>query len=273
MSPLWRDEVAIYLAPRKLALVRRGRGVRPRVVASTELALAVPAGALGDVGPVLARLAEVLTERAWHGAAARVVVADHPWARYGIVPWPAARLDAAGRLAHARHVLGGTYGQAVADWAVTLADTPPGRTGVACAMPAMLRGALEDALAPARLALVSLQPRLVVAYNAWRHRLPPDDAWFVSVDDGSLSAVHLCHGAWDRVHTARLPPDWTVELERLQAFGRVTRAAGAPGRMLVDAPARMRRGAAASAGVEWLEEDAGDGGQAHEISLLERLYA
>ena len=80
------------------------------------------------------------------------------------------------------------------------------------------------------------------------------------MDDGSLAAVHLSRGAWDRVHMARLPSDWSVELERLQAFGRVTRPAGAPGRMFVDAPAWMRRGAAASAGIEWL---AGSGRQVY----------
>jgi len=271
VSPLWRDEIAIYLAPGKLALVRRARGVKPRVVAATELA--VTAGAAGDVGPVLARLADVLTEPTWHGAAARAVVADHPWARYGIVPWPASRLDAAARLTQARYLLADTYGEAVGDWAVTLADTPPGQSYVTCAMPATLRGALEDTLAPARLTLVSLQPQLIVAFNAWRHRLPADDAWFVNVDDRSLSAVHLSHGAWDRVHMARLSPEWTVELERLQAFGRLARAASAPDRLFVDAPAWMRRGAVASARIEWLEEEAGDGAQAHELALLQRMHA
>lgn len=270
MSPLWRDEVAIYLAPRKVALVRRARGVKARLVAATEVA--VPGGTPADVAPALARLADVLAEPTWRGATARVVVAD-AWARYGIVPWPGARLDAAGRLAHARCVLGDAYGEAVTDWAVTLADTPPGRAYVACAMPATLRGALDDTLAPAQLALASLQPLLVVAFNAWRHRLPADDAWFVSLDDGALSAVHLRGGAWDRVHMARLSPDWIVELERLLAFARLTRAAGAAARMFVDAPVWMRGRAATGAGIEWLEEGDGDGGHAHELALLQRGYA
>ncbi len=270
MSPRWRDEVAIYLAPRKLALVRRARGLRPRVVSATEFA--IPAGAAGDMGPVLGRLAGVLAEPTWQGAAVRAVVADHPWARYGIVPWPATRLDAAGRLSHARYVLREAHGEAVADWVVTLADTPPGRSCVACAIPGTLRGALEDTLAAARLTLVSLQPQLVVAFRAWRRRLPAHDTWFVTVDDGSLSALHLNRGAWDRVHVARLAPDWAVELERLQALGRVTGADGRPGRMFVDAPAWMRRGVAATAAIEWLE-DAGDGTQAHELALLQRVLA
>lgn len=253
MSPLWRDEVAIYLAPRKLALVRRARGLRPRVVAATDLVLAIPGAASADVAPVLSLLSDLLTEPTWQGAAARVVVADHAWARYAVVPWPATRLDAAGRIAHARYVLADAYGDALADWAVTLSDAPPGRSCVACATPAALRGAIEATLAPARLALVSLQPQLVAAFNAWRHRLPPDDAWFVTVDDGVLGAVHVTGGAWDRVHTARLSPAWTVELERLQAWARLTGAAGALGRVFVDAPDWMRR--AAGAGIEWLDAD------------------
>jgi hypothetical protein len=91
------------------------------------------------------------------------------------------------------------------------------------------------------------------------------------MDDGALSAVHVSNGAWDRVHMARLSPDWSVELERLQAFARLTRAAGAAGRMFVDAPFWMRRAVAPTAGIEWLGD--GDGAQAHELALLQRMYA
>ncbi|MEI8296896.1 MAG: hypothetical protein WCH32_02625 [Pseudomonadota bacterium] len=271
MSPLWRDEIAIYIAPRKIALARREKGLRPQVGAATEVA--VPNGHFGDIRPTFAKLAEVLSEPTWQDASVRVVLAD-PWARYGIVPWPSTRLDSEGRLTHARYVLSDTFGDGVADWNVTLADTPPGHSYVACAMPSNLRSALEEALLPARLKMVSLQPQLVVAFNAWRHRLPADDAWFVSLDDGSLSAVHLTRGAWDRVHMARLSADWTVELERLQAFGRLTRGNHGVGRMFVDAPIWMRRGATLTGtDLEWLEDDGNSGNQTHELALLQRVYA
>jgi hypothetical protein len=259
------------LLAHRFALARRERGLKPRLGATTEVA--VSGGHVGDIRPAFARLAEVLAEPTWQDATARVVVAD-PWARYGIVPWPTARLDADARLTHARYVLADTYGDGVADWAVTLADTPPGRSYVACAMPTALRTTLEDALVAARLKLVSLQPQLVVAFNAWRHRLPADDSWFVSLDDGSLSAVHLANGAWDRVHMARLSTDWMVELERLHAFGKMTRAAGSTNRMFVDAPIWMRHNAMPSGTeLEWLDADAGDVAQTHELALLHRVYA
>ena len=271
MSPLWRDEVAIYLAPRKIAMARRVRGRKPQVTAATDVA--VPGGHFGDFRPTMATLAELLQEATWQDATARIVVAD-PWARYGVVPWPSARLDAEGRLTHARYVLADAFGDGLTDWAVTLADTPPGQAYVACAMPGQLKAALEDVLPQARLTLASLQPQLVVAFNAWRHRLPADDSWFVSLDDGSLSAVHLSNGAWDRVHMARLSTDWMVELERLHAFGKMTRAAGAANRMFVDAPIWMRHNAMPSGTeLEWLDADAGDVAQTHELALLHRVYA
>jgi hypothetical protein len=232
------------------------------VVAASEVAL--PSGADAGVAPVLSRLSDVLADRTWHGAAARVVVVDHPWVRYGIVPWPQAQLDEAGRLAHARFILGDAYGAAVADWALTLADTPPGRAYVACAMPEALPGTLRDVLAPARLTLVSLQPRLIASFNAWRHRIPADDAWFVCMDEGSLAAAHLRKGAWDRVHVARPGPDWRLELERLQAFDRTTRTARDTGCMLVEAPAWMRTPGTPGDGIEWL--DPGPGSMPPEIS-------
>lgn len=268
MSPLWRDEVAIFVAPRKIALARRTRGLKPRIGSATEIA--VP-DHLGDFGPMLSHLAGVLAEPTWQDAAARVIVADS-WARYGIVPWPNLRLDAEGRLSHARYVLTENYGDTVSDWNVALADTPPGHAYVASAMPASLTSGLQETLAGARLKLVSLQPQLIVAFNAWRPQLPADDAWFVSLDEGSLAAVHLSQGTWDRVHMARLSRDWVVELERLRAFSRLSRSA-APCRMLVDAPAWMRSPQCGRGDFEWLEASGSSGEACHELALLQRVYA
>jgi hypothetical protein len=271
VSPLWRDEVAIFVAPRRIALARRTRGLKPRLGSATEIAVA---GHFGDFGPTLSRLADVLSEPTWQDAAARVIVAD-PWARYGIVPWSNLRLDDDGQLSHARYVLAESYGETVSDWSVSLADTPPGRAYVACAMPAGLKDGLEETLGGARLKLVSLQPQLIVSFNAWRQQLPADDAWFVSLDEGSLAAVHLTQGAWDRVHMARLSQDWGIELERLRTFGRLSRTGGTS-RMLVDAPVCMRTAQparAASDDFEWLEAAEPDEELRSQLALLQRVYA
>jgi hypothetical protein len=258
VSPLWRDEVSIALSPRRVALSRRARGLVPRVVAATELAVPGPASA--ETGPALAALGEALSDRAWHGADARVLV-DPPWTCLAVLPWPPARLDAAGRLAHARFVLGDAFGDGVEEWSVALAETPPGRTLVACAMPATLRGDLEERLAPARLRLVSLQPALVAAFNGWRRRLTADDGWFVALDEATLSAARVRRGEWERVYSARVSADWSLELERLQAFARVVQPGGVP-RLWVDGPDWMRRSWVPSEGIEWLRDAEGTPGTA-----------
>lgn len=271
MSPLWRDEVAIFLAPRKIALLRRRRGLKPRISAATEIAVAE--GSMGDSGPALARLAELLGEPGWQDADARVVIAD-PWARFAMVPAPASRLDQDARRAHARFVIADIYGEAVTDWQLELQDAPPGRPCLACAMPGGLKADIEAALAPARLKLVSMQPLLVVAFNAWRGRLPPGDLWFMSVEDGWLSAVQLADGAWNRIHAARLSGDSNVEFERMQAFARLTRSAGSSPRIFVEAPPGFRaRAARIGSDLEWLEMDAANGGPTHELALLLKVSA
>jgi hypothetical protein len=271
VSPLWRDEVIVYLAPRKVAVARRARGIRPHVTASTEVA--VPNGSIADSGPSIDKLSEVLLEPTWHDALVRVVVAD-PWARFAVVPSSAARLDGEGRRQHARCLLADAFGDSVADWTVALEDCPPGRMAVACAMPPRVQPALESALTAGRMKLVSLQPHLVVAYNAWRPRLPRDDSWFITLEEGWLSALHIAGGVWDRVHMARLSSDPSVDLDRLQAFGRVTRAAGSSERMFVEAPQWIRdRAKRVGTELEWLEAEDGDAGPAHELALLVRASA
>jgi hypothetical protein len=265
VSPLWRDEIAIFLSPRRIALARRARGLKARLTAASEVAVAE--GGIGDYGPALTRLAEILLEPTWQDAAARVVVADL-WARYGIVPASNSRLDDQGRRAHARYVFADAYGEGMADWQVVLEDSPPGRASVACAIPGGFKAALDAALAVGRLKVVSVQPLLVVAFNAWRRRLPRGDVWFIALEDGWISAVQLADGVWNRIQAARLSSDSSVEFERMQAFARLMHSAGG-GRIFVEASPRIReRVARIGSNLEWLEAPAADGGPAHEIALL-----
>ncbi len=266
----WREQVVAYLAPQRVALMRVRNGIRPRVLASQSCA--VDNGHAGNPAPAFSCLSEMLTDSQFQDASARVIVAD-PWVRFALVPAPAIRLDADGRLSHARYVLADLYGDGLTDWTVTLTDAPPGRAYLACAMPSPLRTELEDVLLAAHLQLTSLQPQLVVAFNAWRRQLPADAGWFVSLDDASMTAVQLRDGEWQRVHMARLSSQWSVELQRLRALGRYTDSTGGDGRLYVDAPFSLR-----SAGREempdltWLEPDA-KLEASPELALLQRVAA
>jgi len=122
--------------------------------------------------------------------------------------------------------------------------------------------------------LQSLQPQLVVAYNAWRRALPGHDAWFITLREGWLSGAHLADGAWDRVHTARLSSHAIVELERLRALSRVTHSGAGSERLFIEAPAWMReRLSRFATDIDWLETFETDGGPSHELQLLMKVPA
>jgi hypothetical protein len=257
VSPLWRDEIGIYVAPHKLALTRLARGVRPKTVGVAHWANE----RVDDThwGAALGALHAMLAEPEWQRAVARIVISDH-WVRYAMVPYAAALSGAAERLTQARHVLTEIYGEIVADWTVTLASARPGMAQVACAVPTALMDELRTALIGNRLPLKSLQPQLVCAYNHWRKQLPDGGAWFVSIEQGSLAAAHLGRGGWDRVHSVRIGADWAVELHRLQTFGRLASVQAQQGRVYVDAPVALRIASGTSGpDLVWLDESqAGD---------------
>ena len=252
MSPLWRDEIGIYLAPHKLALTRLARGVKPKSIGAAHCS-----NELADDthwGAALGALDALLAKPEWQGAVARVVISDH-WVRYAVVPYAAALSGTAECLAHARQVLTSIYGEIVSHWTLALADSRPGTAQLASAVPSSLVEELQAMLLRRKIPLRSLQPQLVSAFNHWRAQLPDGGAWFVSIEQGSLAAAHLRPGGWDRVHSVRIGADWTVELRRLQTFGRLAHAQAQEGRVYVDAPAALRIAAGATdADLVWLDE-------------------
>jgi hypothetical protein len=271
VSPLWRDEIGAYLAPHKLTLTRLARGLRPRTAATANWVNSVQGD--GHWGAALAALDGLLAKTQWQQAPVRAVVADH-WVRYAMVPYVAELSGAAERLAHARHVLAGVYGEIVSEWTVTLSDSPPGTAQLACAMPSTLIEEMQAVLARHGTRLLSLQPQLVSAYNHWRGQLPEAGAWFVSIEQGSLAAARLAPGGWDRVHCVRIGADWTVELRRLQTFGRLANSQAGEGRVYVDAPAALRIAAgASSADLIWLEQGSGGKSTAGRLEYRRRHQA
>jgi hypothetical protein len=214
-----------------------------------------------------------LQDAQWHGANARLVIADH-WARYAIVPWSDALSSEAERLEHARVCMSNAYGDVVAQWTVTISEAPPGAAQVACAIPTALLQRLHALLASKSLRVKSVQPQLIAAFNGWRGSLSSAGGWFVTVDEGSLAAAHFSQHHWDYVRSVRIGNDWEVELKRLQTFGRLARANGDTSRVYVDAPLWLCDKARGQGhAVEWLIDDCSADDAPGRLPLLQRLYA
>jgi len=271
VSPLWRDEIGVFLAPHKLLLTRQAKGVRAR--ADGEASWNNSFAGDSHWNAALAALDGYLSRPEWQKAAVRVVVADN-WVRYAMVPHSDALNGADEKMTHARHVLTGIFGEVVSQWTLTLGDSPPGASRLACAIPTALLEELEFLLARYKLPLRSLQPQLVAAYNHWRGKLPDGDAWFVSIEQGTLAAARLARGGWDRVHSVRIGANWEIELRRLQTFGRLANASTQEGQVYVDAPAGLRDSADKSAaGLIWLDEDQAVKSTSGQLEYLRRQQA
>jgi hypothetical protein len=255
VSPLWRDEVGVHLAPRRLTMVRLKRGTKPKLV--VEHVEAFEPAESADWSGALTVLDTLLAQPQWRGALLRVVLADC-WARYAIVPWVAELSTANEQIGHARQLLASTYGDAVSDWDVRLSDGRPDLPRVACTMPATLLEGVRSTCVRQGVKLASVQPQLVAAYESWRARLPASGAWFVCIDEGSLAAARITSKGWDRVRSVRIGTDWARELKRLQTFGRLTSANPNEGQVYVDAPMAWREAASPAAkGLQWLEDEGG----------------
>jgi hypothetical protein len=271
VSPLWRDEVAILIAPRQLVLTRMSRGLRPRC--SADLRRPVDESVSLDWRPALKALANCLSEAGWQDANARVVLANH-WARYAVVPWANDIANEEERLAHARICLANIYGNVAEQWRIGLSHAAPGAARIACAVEDDLIDEVSAAASAHGLRVVSVQPQLVASFNGWRHKLEDASGWFVNIDEGALAAARLVGGGWDRVYSARIGTDWSLELQRLRTFGRLAARHSENGRVFVAAPTWLRKLAAdGDVGIEWLEDEDRGAGEDEDLSVLKRLYA
>ena len=271
MSPLWRDEVGVYLSPRRLCLVRMGRGIRAQLLREEQQTVASESTGWDAA---LAALGARLATDEWSDARVRAVIGDQ-WVRYAVVPWSDSLSSTAEQMGHARELLAGVFGDALADWKVSLSDAPPGETRLACAMPNVLLEALRTVVSDHGQKLVSVQPQLIAAYNSWRHRLEAaETAWFVTVEEGTLAALRTGADGINRVHSVRIGSDWARELKRLQTFSRLASASPADGRVYVDVPQTLRAVLPEmSEHLHWLEDAETPLTTLHQLENLRRKSA
>jgi hypothetical protein len=237
VSSLFRDEVAIYLGASRCALLRTRRGFRSRVIGEKVLVNEKPS--LRDWRPMLDVLRDELGTGEWSKADMTVVVADN-WLHYELLPWSVELSREHEQLQHAKLLLSGTYGDFVEQWIVSLSEATPGLPRIISAVSRELVDEIRLVAESSNLRLVSVQPKLIAAYNEWRHQIPRESAWFATIDDGSLAALHISRGHCDRVRAVRLSGNWAVELARIQTMGRLAKSSAVDGQMFVEAPERLR---------------------------------
>jgi hypothetical protein len=270
VSRLFPDEIGVFVGLNKIMLVRQSGGLKSKPVA--EDVVPVHSADPRDWSPALAALATALEAPEWQRANARVVLSDC-WAHYELLPFSIELSRDSEQIEHARYLLASTYGDVAEEWSIALSDEVPGAPRLICAVPTELLTELQTLFSVQRLTLLSLQPQMVVAYNLWRQALPKGPAWFATIGEGSLVAMHLREGRCDRVRSVRISANWEVELKRIQTVGRLSQSQPTDGPVFVDAPLHVRALAANQPpNVHWLDSEAPAKGTLGRLAALKELH-
>jgi hypothetical protein len=200
VSPWWREQVRIALAPDRLVAVRLARGPRRRVLVREERTVAADKG---DTAAILATLAQLLGEPKWQGADA-VVLLSSRFAVHQLLPWTDAMLDRDEEGARARRLYARSHADAAATLDLRRSAGAFGSASVVAGVEQQLLEGIRAAFAGSKLRLQSIQPYLMAAFNQSRHALPRGAHWFVVVERGTISSALLDGGRWVSLRSRRV---------------------------------------------------------------------
>ncbi|MBI5751141.1 MAG: hypothetical protein HZA59_03205 [Hydrogenophilales bacterium] len=251
MSPLWRDQVYIALAPDRLVLVRVSGGLAPKVLAKTIVpVLAVPPE--GGWKPALDTLAKVQkANRQWQDAKTSVVLSNY-FVRYQLIAWSDEIETDEEREAYVRASFSQVYGEGIADWAYSVSETGRGASWLAAAIDRPLLTQLDQAIGNSRSKLVSVMPHLMPAFNAARREIKCSDAWFVQVENKKLLLGLILGGHWQSIGSRQVSDEaWQQELPvLLDREWRLKGMGNSPRTVYVSAPEAKQ--AALEGGDKWV---------------------
>lgn len=215
MSPWLHSELRVVICPDQVVLspLRRILGLRglrrtidaPHIVSCNGTTGAPPwHGAVQALETALPGFANGKT-------AATVILSNH-FLRYILVPWHAELADADEDLSLARHCFGRVYGKDALQWELRLNHEAPEASRLACAVDPELLAVLKGVFDSAGIALQSVQPYLMAAFNSCRGHLRQGSAWFAVLEAGNVCLALLDGGRWSRVRSLRIGSAWADEL-------------------------------------------------------------
>jgi hypothetical protein len=143
-----------------------------------------------------------------------VVLSNH-FVRYAVLPERDGAASSEEELALARFHLTKIHGERVKGWEVRVSER------LACAIDAELLEGIKDCFSKTKKPrLVSVQPRLMTAYNAARGRIPREGAWLVLAERDRTCVARIATKGWASVHNGReADVDELLERERSRASG------------------------------------------------------
>lgn len=208
MLRLWRDRVRIVLCPDRLITVHYKAGLRPRIIAKQVHRYAATgiSGAGADWQAALTVLQAALGNPDWKNAEATLIISNH-FVRFLLLPWNDVALTDAEKLALLQDRFAEVYGEASATWELRLHEGSFGSPSLASAVDQGLLDQLKGIFKVSGLRLKSIQPYLMTVFNACRHELDNEAAWFVLAEEGMSCIGLLRNGQWQSIRLRRTESD------------------------------------------------------------------
>jgi hypothetical protein len=200
VSPLWRDQIQVFLAPDRVELVRSYRGIKPKLgpklVAACERDPGLPRWEqpLGQLDQMMADVAGV----------DMTITISNCFARYAVVSSQTQIATPAELYAYAAFHMREVYGDRARAWALSMSAWDPCSGGVCAAIESALLQRLNEFAVQRKVRLKSVVPYLSAAFDQWRKQFNGERTWFALLEIGHLCLASLSNGAWQRIRNQRI---------------------------------------------------------------------
>ena len=195
MSPSWRNRLYIAFSPEHISLLKLGRGLKPRLLARHDEAIAAD-GMQPSWQAALDRFTQLLGEpewmTEWQGTEVSIVLSNR-LVRYAAIPFSAQLKNHAGQEAFARYSFTQTFGAVADTWALRIQHGKTGTPSLISAVDHALLEGLRQACATHKLKLRSITPYLMPVFNAHHKAIKSDPAWLV-INEPGYSLLALSSG-------------------------------------------------------------------------------
>lgn len=244
MSPLSRNQLAVWLHPKQVAilqLVKLNKNIDNKQYASVEpLAELHWQDAIEQLGRMLS------SDKFAHSHLNIILSSD--FVRYMILPPHESVQNLKEKAAFARAAFQENYGAVVNDWQVTVDDARPDLNAVAVGVDQALIAGLKQIAQTNKVNLVRVQPYLMAAYNRIITQYNQSSCYLVVIEKSRLLFAAVQGAAWVQIRNLPLENNWIQQIEHLLVREAIASSYQIPKRVNVYTPGHPNTALPALAG-------------------------
>lgn len=208
MSPSWRDQLYVFLAPDRMDWVHFRRGFKP-VQFNKDTAYCVPAQ--GDLSwqNVLVLLESFLTNV--KDVDLTVILSNH-FIRYVTLP-PQQEITTPEEVkSYALFRMREVYADRVGSWELSISDWSPATGAICAAISNDLMTYLQEIAKRFGIKLKAVEPYLAAVFDHWQKQLNQQKVYLAVIEPGRICGAIIVDGVWKSIRNQRALSQNTEEL-------------------------------------------------------------